>query len=172
MKEKSSIHYIVAHEKIRDLVFYEWEKMILLLNQGPNSLKHYFCKLWNETRQEVEYEDDIDIIDIDRQIKPDDFNISYSILDNEIKVFNFIMPKPVTCYGQVVYLSLVITNGIPKFFTLELGNKVNVGDCYFICEWKINFENNNYVHKNYGIIDEPIIGKFLGKINEIVNLKQ
>lgn len=172
MGEKLSIHYIMAHEKIRDLIFEEWEKTNLLLNKGPDMLKQYFCKLWADTKQEVEYVDDIDIVDLNRAIKPDDFDITYSNLDNGMKTFNFIMPKPLNDYGQVVYLSLVITKEIPRLFTLELGKKINEGDCYFLGEWKIDFESNDYMHKNYGTIEEPIIGKFLGRINEIVNLKQ
>ena len=81
MEEKTSIHYIVAHEKIRNLIFEEWEKMNLLISNGPDSIKEYFCKLWNDTKQEVEFFDDIDIIDLDKEIKPDDFSISYSTLD-------------------------------------------------------------------------------------------
>ena len=169
MGEKSSIHYIMSHEKIRNLVFEDWEKINLLINQGPDIIKQYFCKLWEDARQELEYVDDIDIIDIDKQIKPDDFKISYSVLDNGMYLFNFIMPTPVIDYGQAICLTLVITKKIPRLFTLELGRKVNVGDCYFIGEWEIDFENNNYVHKNYGTIDEPVIGKFVGKINKILN---
>lgn len=166
MKEKSSIHYIMAHEKIRNLIFEEWEKTNLLINQGPEILKQYFCKLWEEAKMELEYTDEIDIIDLDREIKPDDFNISYSILDNGMKVFNFIMPKPVTECGQVLYITLVITKKIPRFFTLELSKKENN---YEIGEWKIDFENNDYIHVNHNKIEESNIGEFLEKINDVLN---
>lgn len=166
MEEKTSIHYIVAHEKIRDLIFEDWEKMNLLLSKGPEVIKEYFCKLWDDTKQEVEFFDDIDIIDLDKEIKPTDFSISYSTLDNGINVFNFIMPKPLTDVGQVVCLSLVITKKIPRLFTLELEN--NEETCYSIGEWVIDFDNNDYLHKKYGTTNKPIIGEFLGKINEIV----
>lgn len=62
MEDKSSVHYIVAHEKIRNLIFEDWEKTNLLLNKGPETLKLYFCKLWNEVKLELEYTDEIDII--------------------------------------------------------------------------------------------------------------
>ena len=169
MKEKSSIHYIMAHERIRNLIFEDWEKTTILLNNGPEILKQYFCKLWDDVKLELEYTDEIDIIDLDKKIKPHDFTISYSILDNELRAFNFIMPKPLTDYGQAVCLTLVITNEIPKLFTLELGKKLDGEDCYFIGEWQIDFENNGYVHKNYGTVDEPNIGEFLGKLNNVLN---
>lgn len=169
MEDKSSVHYIVAHEKIRDLIFEDWEKTNLLLNEGPETLKQYFCKLWNEVKLELEYTDEIDIIDLDREIKPEDFNISYSILDNEMKAFNFIMPKPVTDYGQAVCLTLVLTKRMPRLFTLELGRKISEEDCYFIGEWQIDFENDSYMHLNYGTIDSDKIGGFLGKINGILD---
>lgn len=172
MREKTSIHYIMAHEKVRNLIFEEWEKTNILLSEGPEVLKQYFCKLWNEVKLELEYTDEIDIVDLDKEIKPDDFNISYSILDNETKAFNFIMPKPLTDYGQAVCLTLVITKKIPRLFTLELGEKINGEDCYFIGEWKIDFENNDYVHKNYGMINTDNIGEFLGKINEMLNMNK
>lgn len=169
MENRASIHYIMAHEKIRNLIFEEWEKTNLLLNEGPETLKQYFCKLWNEVKLELEYTDDIDIIDLDREIKPDDFNISYSILDNGMKAFNFITPKPLTDYGQAICLTLVLTKRIPRLFTLELGRKVSREDCYFIGEWQIDFEKNDYVHKNYGKINTSNIGEFLGKINYLLN---
>lgn len=167
MNEMTSIHYIMTHEKIRNLIFEEWEKINLLLEQGPDVIKEYFCKLWNETKQELEYEDDIDVIDIDRKIKPSDFEVSYSILGNGIKTFNFIMPKPLIESGQVVCLSLVMTKNIPRLFTLELEKSKN-GEDYLIGEWKIDFESNDYLQKKYGTIDKPIIGEFLREINEIV----
>lgn len=169
MKKATSIHYIIAHEKIRNLIFEEWEKTNLLLSKGPEVLKQYFCKLWNEVKLELEYADDIDIIDLNREIKPEDFNISYSILYNEMKAFNFIMPIPLTDYGQASCLTLVITKRIPRLFTLELGKRIDGDDCYFIGEWQIDFENNSYIHLNYGTIDSSNIGEFLGEINKILN---
>ncbi len=168
MGEKSSIHYIVAHEKIRNLVFEEWEKMNMLISDGPDSIKEYFCKLWNDAKQEVEFFDDIDIIDLDKEIKPDDFAVSYAVLSNEMKVFNFIMPKPVTQCDQALYLSLVITKRIPRLFTLELSSSPQMTTCYAIGEWQIDFQNDDYIHKQYEIINEPIIGNFLKKIDDIL----
>ncbi len=169
MSEKSSIHYIMSHEKIRNLVYEEWEKMCLLINQGSDVIKEYFCKLWNETKQELEYEDDIDIIDLDRQIKPSDFEISYSVLDNGMQSFNFIMPIPVTDNGQTVCLTLVITNGMPRLFTLELSVNKEQEKFYSIGEWQIDFKNNDYIYRHYESINQPIIGEFVGKINKILN---
>ena len=168
MEEKISIHYLVAHEKIRDLVFEEWEKMNLLINQGPDVMKEYFCKLWKETKQELEYDDGIDVIDLDKNVKPEDFSVSYSILENDIKIFNFIMPKPLIQNGQAECLSLVITKAIPRLFTLELANTKNKQHSFCICEWLIDFQNNEYVHKNYGKLETNDIGKFLGKVSEIL----
>ena len=167
MNEVTSIHYIMAHEKIRNLIFEEWEKINLLLEQGPDVIKEYFCKLWNETKQELEYEDDIDVIVIDREINTSDFEVSYSILENGIKTFNFVMPKPLTESGQVVCLSLVITRGLPRLFTLELDKNAN-GEDYLIGEWKIDFEINDYLHIVYATIPNPIMGNFLAEINNML----
>lgn len=171
MGEKSSIHYIISHEKIRNLVFEDWEKMCLLINQGPDVIKEYFCKLWNETKQELEYEDDIDIIDIDREIKSNDFAVSYSVLDNGMNSFNFIMPTPLTHDGQTVCLTLVITNSMPRLFTLELAENEKQKKSYSIGEWQIDFKNDDYIYKSYESIDEPIIGEFVGEINKLLNLE-
>lgn len=53
MKENSSINNFVANEKIRNLIFEEWEKTNALLQQGPEILKQYFCKLWDEVKIEL-----------------------------------------------------------------------------------------------------------------------
>lgn len=169
MEEKSSINYFVAHEKIRNLIFEEWEKTNILLQKGPEILKQYFCKLWNEVKMECLYIDDVDVIDLDKEIKPEDFDISYSILNDGIKAFNFIMPKPIIQCGQVACVTLLITKRIPRVFTLELAKNKNGENCYSIGEWQIDFENNDYRHKNYETIDKLNIGEFLGKINKILN---
>ncbi len=168
MKEKSSINYLVANEKIRDLVFEEWEKTNILLQQGPEIIKQYFCKLWSEAKLELLYTDDIDIIDINKEIKPEDFEISYSILSNKIKAFNFIMPKPITETGQVVCVTIILTKKIPRFFILGLTNKLKGQELYTIGEWKIDFEQNDYIYNKHEETNSPNIGKFLGKISKIV----
>ncbi len=168
MGEKTSINYIMANEKIRNLVFEEWEKFNLLINQGPDILKKYFCKLWDETKMELEYLDDIDVIDLDKKIKPEEFGVSYSILDNEVKILNFIMPKPVNNYGQAVYISAILTSKIPRFFTLEFNNNLNGIPSYIVGEWQIDFQNNDYIHKRYGTIEKSNIGEYLGIINQIL----
>lgn len=167
MKRKVSIHYFLAHMDIRNLVFEDYDKFNQLLNDGPDALKEYFYLLWNNKRKDFQDRYDLDVIDYDKEISKDDFGISYSILDNGQKVFNFLMPKPLTDYGQAIYISIVITSRIPRFFTLEFTNK-NGTSAYLVGEWQIDFDNNDYMHKNYGTIDEPEIGKFLGKINDVI----
>ena len=171
MKTKVSIHYFLAHMIIRNLVFEDYIKFKQLLSEGPDSIKTYFYMLWIKQKQEFQNRYDLDVIDIDREINKDDFVVSYSLLENEQKVFNFTMPKPLNEQGQAMYISVVITSKIPRYFTLELSRHFNGEECYVVGEWKIDFENNDYKHINYGTMDESVIGKFLGKINEIVNLE-
>ena len=144
MKENFSINYFFASEAIRDLIFEEWEKFNILLQKGPEILKEYFCKLWNETKIELEYTDDIDIIDLGRKVMPSDFNISYTILDNGMKTFNFIFPKTKEKSKQALCSSVLITEQIPRYFTLETSLDKDEQTIYTITEWKIDFENNNY----------------------------
>lgn len=171
MKENFSINYFFASEAIRDLIFEEWEKFNILLQKGPEILKEYFCKLWNETKIELEYTDDIDIIDLERKVMPSDFNISYTILDNGMKAFNFIFPKTKEKSKQVLCSSVLITEQIPRYFTLEASLDKDEQTIYTITEWKIDFENNNYMHKKLNNLEEFNIGKYLGVINSIVQTK-
>ena len=166
MKRKASIHYFLAHMQIRNLVFEEWTKFNELLSQGPEALKDYFCMLWNKQKEEFIDRYDLDVIDIDKEIKKEDFGISYSVLDKQIKVFNFTMPKPITDYGQAVCISIVLTSKLPRYFTLEYTKNSDGQDCYVVGEWQIDFENNDYMHKSYGSIENQNTGEFLGKINE------
>ena len=168
MEEKISISYLLANEKLRDFVFEEWEKFNTLLVQGPDILKQYLCKLWNETKIEAEWIDDFDIIDLDLQVNPKDFGISYSILDNELKVLNFIMPASNNKCLQTVCASLVLAKKIPRFFVLDINNEIKNKKEYNILEWQIDFKNNNYNSINYGRASSPHIGEFLGKINHII----
>ena len=169
MKRKISIHYFLAHMEIRNLVFEEWSKFNELLSKGPEALKEYFCFLWNKQKEKYKERYNLEVVDIDKDIKNEDFEISYSVLDKELKAFNFAMPKPLTEPGQAVCISVVLTSGMPRYFLLEYSKNSNRETCYVVGEWKIDFENNDYMHKNYGTIDESNIGRFLGEINKIIN---
>lgn len=165
MKEKFSISYFFANEEIRNLIFEEWEKINILLNNGPQLIKEYFYKMWNEIKFELEITDDEEIADLDENIKIDDFTITYSILKNEMKIFNFIMPKTEKEAKQVVCCSLLLTGKIPRYFVLE---KDSVNEIYTIGEWKMDFENNDYIYKTYETIENFDVGELLRKIINIV----
>lgn len=168
MKRKISIHYFLAHMEIRNLVFEEWPKFNELLSQGPGILKEYFCFLWNKKKEEFDDRYDLDVVDINKEINNNDFGVSYSLLNKELKAFNFTMPEQITDNGQAVCVSIVLTSRIPRYFTLEY-MKNSVGeDCYVVGEWQIDFENYDYMHKNYGTIKSANISEFLSKINEIL----
>lgn len=169
MKRKTSIHYLLTHMEIRNLVFEEWTKFNKLLSEGPKALKEYFCFLWNKQKEIFEARYDLEVIDIEKEINEENFGVSYSVLDKELKSFNFTMPEPLTDYGQAVCVSVILTSGIPRYFTLEYSKNANGEICYVVGEWQIDFENNDYMHKNYGTIKSGNIGEFLGKINEILN---
>lgn len=169
MKRKISIHYFLAHMEIRNLVFEEWLKFNELLSEGPEALKEYFRFLWNRQKEKYKDRHDLEVLDMDRKIKKEDFEVSYSVLDKELKAFNFIMPKPLTDYGQAPYISIVLTSRMPRYFTLEYIKNANGEDCYVVGEWQIDFENNDYMHKNYGTINTSSINEFLKKINSILD---
>ena len=169
MKRRTSIHYFIAHMEIRNLIFEKWIKFNQLLNQGPQALQEYFCDLWNKSRESFKNREDLEIIDMDKIVSPNDFEISYSLLNNNIKVFTFVMPKLSTDYAHAVCVSVVLSSKIPRYFTYESSENIDKENCYVIGEWQIDFENNDYKHKNYGSIDEQSIGKFLGRINEIIS---
>lgn len=169
MKRKTSIHYFLAHMEIRNLVFEDWTKFNQLLSQGPEVLKEYFCDLWEKQKNKFLDRYDLEVLDLDREIKKEDFGISYSVLDKELKCFNFIMPKPLTDYGQAVCISVVLTSRIPRYFTLEYSKNFNGQNCYVVGEWQIDFENNDYMHKNYGALDTSNTADFLGRINSILD---
>ncbi len=181
MKVRTSIHYLFAHRKLRDLVFENWTKMDELLMGGPEVIQKYFYSMWNDLKNELSKREDVEIIDKEIEINLTDFQISYSMLSNNIKAFNFTMPAPLTDYSQAKYVTLVLTEKIPRYFTLELcensskhfasklPENCNTDDYYIIGEWQIDFENNDYKHINYGRAFSSNIGEFLGKINKIVN---
>lgn len=155
-KRKVSIHYFLVHNKIRNFIFEECEKVNELLLKGPEEIKKYFCFLWDEIKDELSSSKDLEIIDNDKEIKPEDFEVSYSILNNNTKVFNFIMPKPVTEINQSECISLVLTPKIPRVFTLEL-----VEQGYIIGEWKIDFEENDYERISHGKIETSNMSEYL-----------
>lgn len=168
MKRRTSIHYFMAHMEIRNLIFENWKSFSNLLNEGPEALKQHFCKLWSKLQEEFKNRYDLEIIDMCKEVTPEEFEISYSVLSKNINAFTFVMPKPLTDYGQAECVSLVLGSKIPRYFTFELSEKTNEEKCYVIGEWQIDFENNDYKHKNYGSIDEPSIGRFLGKVSKII----
>ena len=82
MKRRTSIHYFMAHMKIRNLVFEDWPKFNQLLNEGPEALKQYFCELWSKVKEEFKDRDDLELIDMDKKVSMEEFEILYSVLNN------------------------------------------------------------------------------------------
>jgi hypothetical protein len=165
MEPQTSRAYIASHILLRHEVYSNWKNFYENVNKGPENMKVFLADLWNNIN-EKNVKKGMEIIDKDRSVTKDDFDISANKLQN-MQTFYFIFPDSDFEMAQAKCVALVFAPQMPRYFTMEL-SKINENNEreYIIGEWTI--ENNSYTHVNYGSLEKNTIEFFAGKIDTIL----
>ena len=158
-KVKTSIHYQLAHVKLRAEVFEKWKEFTVKIKEGPQNFNKYLVALWNEVKEILKDNEQLDVMDINREVTEKDFTASF-LKDKDI--FYIIMPK-VNGYAEAQSIFICFGKEKIRYFTVELcKNKMQGIDYWVLGEWLIN--NNQYIHNNYGKVDPRYIEEKLMEI--------
>jgi len=161
---ETSIQYIVSNIKLFNEVYGNWSNFSKYLDEGPESMKKYLLKLWNETKEELKDNKESKIKDIDKKVTINDFDVSFSKTNNNISVFFITLPDYDGTDAASKYIALALTPNLPRYFTLEYSSHfLDKSPCWVIGEFAFTKEGK-VIHHNYGSIDNMRLSYFAGYI--------
>lgn len=163
-KKKTSRAYMLSHIVLRSEIFGNWRKFNEHLNKGPEEMKKYLCDLWYSITND-KINQDFYLVDENREIKPEDFDITANIHEN-MKIFYIIFPDIDSFMAQAKCVALVLAPNMPRYITMEIANEENGQKKYMVGEWKI--KDNKFVHYNYGRMEKDTIAAFSYCVSSIL----
>ena len=167
MKE-TSIAYFLTNRILLEKIFFGWNEFNEKLQKGSNAVKKELYDLWNITKDKLEKNNGLKIIDLEKNPTVDNFDITSNITKNNIRIFYFIFPDADVAMAQCKCTALALTPNVPRYFTMEYSTKIIDKVSFVFGEWQMNFKPNEFVHKNYGKLTNPTINDFAKRIHEIL----
>ena len=174
-KPKTSIQYQFTNIKLFYEVFSNWKNFKKILASGPNNMKNYLYSEWNKLADTLKENDSLEIVDIDKNVTVDDFNITVNTTSNNIVIFYFTFPNHQYADASSKYVALALTPNMPRYFTLEYGTELTIEHdkglipsktTWFMGEFCI--ENGKKKHINYGKIDNMRLSYFAGRVCKLL----
>lgn len=160
-KIKTSIQYQFTNEKLFYEVLTNWKSFNEILASGPNNMKEYLYSEWNKLADTLKKNDSLEIVDIDKNVTVDDFDVTVNTTSNNIVVFYFTFPNHTYADASSKYVALALTPSMPRYFTLEYGKEMTTGKTtWFVGEFYI--ANGKKLHRNYGKVDNMRLSYFSG----------
>lgn len=171
----TSVQYHLTNNYLFNEIYGNWQNFNQVLNAGPESMKQFLCDLWNKTKNDLLQNPNVIIRDVDKEITPNDFDITLNSTNGGIKIFYFTFPsidieKP---EPACKYVALALTPNMPQYFTLEysyIPEPYPVGplgrNFWVAGEWAIIDKNKK--HYNIQSIDNDRLPYFAGLIKTVV----
>ena len=166
----TSILYQYTNAKLFYDIFGNWTKFNSYLEKGPEVMKDYFEKEWNNFRIQLKNNENIKfkINGLDREVTRNDFDITMNRTKNNTFVFFFKFPDYDYSEAASKYVALALGREIPRYFTLEYSvNNLTNESSYVIGEFFIG-EGSKKTHKNHGFVDNDRMTFFASKILELL----
>lgn len=167
-KNKTTIHYIVAHVRLPEIVLKQYTEFLKIVNKGPAVLGSYLELIWNKTKKDLKEKTKLNVLDNEQRIDLYSFQISLINISKNKKILNIIMP-PISQYTEARFLTILLDSK-PRYFTCELSKSFNEGnpdDYYILGEWEYDRKKDTISHKNYGKIEEFTLKRYLDKIDKL-----
>ena len=143
--------------------------MCNIFNKGPEAVKEYLVAIWTETRENFMKRDDIKVLDIDRVISKEDFNITFNMSSKKEPIFFITFPDYNNNLAESKCVAFSITNEKPRFFTME--HRIGLYGAeeeYIFGEFEFSYLNNNFNHKNYGPLKRNTVENFATRVLDIL----
>lgn len=174
-KYKTSIQYQFTNTKLFYEVFYNWKGFNEILASGPNNMKEYLYSEWNKLADTLKKNDSIELVDVDKNVTVDDFDITVNTTLNNIVVFYFTFPDYEFTDAASKYVALALTPKMPRYFTLEYGKDIIIEPgkglvpgktTWFMGEFCI--ENGKKKHINLGSVDNMRLPYFAERVCKLL----
>ncbi len=161
---QTSRAYVLTNIILRQEIFENWQNFYNHLHKGAKHMQKYLYKLWHSIDEKT-LNNEIPLIDINREVKVDDFKIFMELVNN-IPIFFFVFPEPEVVMRQAKCVALSLSTKAPRYFTMELFGNYSGNYKYEIGEWVV--EDLNYVHTEHGELKENTLEEFVSKIKAII----
>lgn len=164
---KTTIHYVLAHSKMPEIVLRKYTEFLKIANQGPAVLGSFLELNWNEIRKDLKEKTQYEILDEIQRIDLYSFQISVINTQRNKRLLNIIMP-PISQYTETRFITILLEKR-PRYFTCELSksfNKAKPEDYYILGEWEYDERKEKFTHLDYGRIDNFSLREYLNKIEK------
>lgn len=170
-KPPLSIQYLVSNMGIEE-VFANSEVVPKIIESGPDKIKEILVGLWNEYRTS-DYAKVFELVDIDREVTKEDFQVKYGMSLNEDPILFITFPDMIgeTMHAEAKCFAAAFKDGEfpPRMFTMEYYNEypedVHKGR-FILGEWKT--KNGEIVeHINMDIMNGTTVTDFMNIIGKM-----
>lgn len=168
-EKKTSILYQIGNYKIEYDFIHEYGKMCSIFNKGPEAVKEYLVSIWTDTRESLMGREDLKVLDIDRVISKDDFNITFNMSSKKEPIFFITFPDYNNNIAESKCIAFSITNDRPRFFAME--HRVafeGTSDDYIFGEFEFSYTGNNFKHTNYGLLERNTVENFATRVLDMI----
>lgn len=167
-KNKTTIHYIVSHVRLPEIVLKQYAEFLKIVNKGPAVLSSYLELIWNETKKDLKDKTKLEVLDNEQRIDLYSFQISLINTSQGKQILNIVMP-PISQYTEARFVTILLDKQT-RYFTCELSKSFNPespDDYYILGEWEYDSKKDSISHKNYGRIEDFTLKKYLDKIDKL-----
>ena len=164
MEEKTSVLYNVGNYKLEYDVIHDYGKICGILNSGPDAVKEYLVGVWNETREKLMNNQDVNVLDIQRVVSKDDFDISYNLSSKKEPVFFITLPDYNNNISESKCIAVAITESKPRFFAMQYDK-----DDYSFSEIEYKYSTNIFVSNNFGNLEKNTVTNFATRVLDMLN---
>lgn len=166
---KTTIHYVMAHSKMPEIILKKYTEFLKIANQGPAVLGSFLELTWNQIKKDLEEKTQYEILDKKQRVDLYSFQISVISTNKNKKILNIIMP-PVSEYTETRFITILLERK-PQYFTCELSKSFNEAkpeDYYILGEWKYDERKDKFLHIDHGRIDNFSLREYLNKIEKVI----
>lgn len=166
---KTTIHYVMAHSKMPEIILKKYTEFLKIANQGPGVLGSFLELTWNQIRKDLTEKTQYEVLDKKQKIDLYSFQISIINTHKKEKILNIIMP-PISEYTEARFITILLEKK-PKYFTCELSksfNEAKLEDYYILGEWKYDERKDKFMHIDHGRIDNFSLREYFKKIEKII----
>ena len=165
---KTSILYNIGNYKLEYDVIHDYGKMCGIFNNGPEAVKEYLVDIWNETRENLMKQNDVKVLDVERVVSKDDFDVTFNMSTKKEPVFFITLPNYNNWLSESLCIAFAITENKPRFFTMEHHQSGNNEEEFVLGEIEFRYLTNDFQHNNYGTLERKTVSNFATRVLEIL----
>lgn len=163
----SSVLYKVSNMDFEQRAVFVFSDVVAAFKKGPNEATAFLAELWENARAGLKKQGRVDdIVDIDREVKPEDFRVTFRQIPDKADVFFVLFPEVENTSEYMAAckcLAFVLAKDRPRFLTMEYSQSMSEEGqkpCFVFGEWVFDYLNGSFRHLNYGKMERDTIEHF------------